>query len=702
MVKAAKATPVKNGKPQKKAPPPPKQVDESSEEDDSEPEIELEARVVPVKKATPLPKKAAAKVTVKQASEDDSEEEVVVPAKKGKPAANSKAVANNKPAAKKAAPKKAESSEEESDEDDDEESEEESEEEEAPPPPKKTPAKPAAKATPAKATPAKATPAKKAPAADDDEDEDSEDDEEDEKPVAKKAVAAKATPGKATPAKATPAKGKPAESDDEEDEDEDSEEESDEEMDVTPAPKAKGAKAVMAALVSQEKETNAQHKITTAVTEPPPKAKAEKRKKEEDKATSASKKQKVDAGDKLSLGNCANETSKYWNVTYYCTDSTHFVPSYGVAKSGGASWSYVPSCNLYQNDCKLRFSLWKLTTRVLFTERDAKTLFVKNIAWSSTVESLTEAFEGAVEVRIPLGPNGKSRGIAYVEFPSEEDAEAAMKEYQGADVDGRAVLLDYVGDKSNKAKPQGPESNTLMVRNLSFQADEDSLRSVFENAEAVRVLMDRETGKPRGMAFVDFASIDDAKAAMKAHSGAEVEGRAIRLEFSTPRGTPGPSEASSTLFVRGLGEDTSEDTLMDSFEGATAARIVTDRDSGQSKGYAYVDFSSADEAKSALNAMKGVEIDGSQIYVDFARPKGSTPGRGGGGRGGGFGGRGGGGFGGRGGGFGGRGGGGFGGGRGGGFRGGRGGGGFRGGRGGSSGRKDGIQEFKGKKMTFDN
>lgn len=45
------------------------------------------------------------------------------------------------------------------------------------------------------------------------------------------------------------------------------------------------------------------------------------------------------------------------------------------------------------------------------------------------------------------------------------------------------------------------------------------------------------------------------------------------------------TEQSKTLFVRGLSEDTTEETLRESFEGSISARIVTDRDTGSSKGW---------------------------------------------------------------------------------------------------------------------
>lgn len=44
------------------------------------------------------------------------------------------------------------------------------------------------------------------------------------------------------------------------------------------------------------------------------------------------------------------------------------------------------------------------------TERDAKTLFVKNLPFSATVDDLKEVFEDAVDVRVPAGQNGSNRG----------------------------------------------------------------------------------------------------------------------------------------------------------------------------------------------------------------------------------------------------------------------------------------------------
>jgi hypothetical protein len=148
---------------------------------------------------------------------------------------------------------------------------------------------------------------------------------------------------------------------------------------------------------------------------------------------------------------------------------------------------------------------------------------------------------------------------------------------------------------------------------------------------------------------------------------------------------------SKKLFVGGLSWNTDDEMLREAFAAhgnVTEAKVITDRDTGRSRGFGFVTFSEGSDADEAIAAMDGKALDGRNIRVNEAqdRPRGGGGGRGGfGGGGGGRGGYGGGG--GRGGGGGGYGGGGGGrggyGGGGGGGRGGYGGGG--GGRGGDYG-----------------
>jgi RNA recognition motif-containing protein len=144
------------------------------------------------------------------------------------------------------------------------------------------------------------------------------------------------------------------------------------------------------------------------------------------------------------------------------------------------------------------------------------------------------------------------------------------------------------------------------------------------------------------------------------------------------------SRMGTRLYVGNLPYDTDEDSIKAFFEGGsgrqvTQVKIVTDRDTGRPRGFAFVEVSNEDQAKTAIADLDGKELGGRRIVVNVARePQRGGGGGGGGGRGG-YGGGGGGyggGGGGRGGGGGGRGG--YGGGGGGGG-GGRGGGGYGGG-----------------------
>jgi RNA recognition motif-containing protein len=142
------------------------------------------------------------------------------------------------------------------------------------------------------------------------------------------------------------------------------------------------------------------------------------------------------------------------------------------------------------------------------------------------------------------------------------------------------------------------------------------------------------------------------------------------------------------LYVGNLAFQTSEDVIRDVFMESgevTDVKLVTDRETGRSRGFAFVTMASDEAAQKAISELDGAELDGRNLRVNEAEERRDRPGGGGGG-GRGFGGGGGGGGRGFGGGGGGGGRGGFGGGGGGGGRGGFGGGGGGGGRSGGGGR----------------
>jgi len=78
----------------------------------------------------------------------------------------------------------------------------------------------------------------------------------------------------------------------------------------------------------------------------------------------------------------------------------------------------------------------------------------------------------------------------------------------------------------------------LYVGNLPFSTTEAELRQAFEKhgqVESVAVIMDRETGRPRGFAFVEMADANGAAAAMQSLDGREFGGRALRVNEANER-----------------------------------------------------------------------------------------------------------------------------------------------------------------------
>ncbi|KAL2444868.1 Nuclear localization sequence-binding protein [Exophiala dermatitidis] len=259
--------------------------------------------------------------------------------------------------------------------------------------------------------------------------------------------------------------------------------------------------------------------------------------------------------------------------------------------------------------------------------------------------------------------------------------------------------------KSKVADVDTSKGPNLFVGNLSWNVDENWLRSEFEEfgeLSGVRLMTDRQTGRSKGFGYVEFVDAADAAKAYAAKQGAELDGRPLNVDFANARSNDNKpadnrrksygdqlGEPTDTLFLGNLSFDCTQEDVSEAFAPhgtVMGIRLPTDRETGAPKGFGYVTFGSVDEAKAALEAMQGGYIKNRPIRLDYSQPRpqnGDSPARGG------FGGRGGrGGFGGRGGrgGFGDRGG-----------RGGRGGG--RGGRGGSTNR-GGFGDFSGRKTTF--
>lgn len=81
---------------------------------------------------------------------------------------------------------------------------------------------------------------------------------------------------------------------------------------------------------------------------------------------------------------------------------------------------------------------------------------------------------------------------------------------------------------------------------------------------------------------------------------------------------------SKKLYVGNLSFSATDQSLTDTFSQfgtVESAKVIIDRDTGRSKGFAFVEMSSASEAQTSINKLNGTEVDGRALNVSEAKPQ---------------------------------------------------------------------------------
>tara|TARA_B110000090_G_scaffold57317_1_gene65364 strand:+ start:65 stop:1300 length:1236 start_codon:yes stop_codon:yes gene_type:complete len=167
-----------------------------------------------------------------------------------------------------------------------------------------------------------------------------------------------------------------------------------------------------------------------------------------------------------------------------------------------------------------------------------KTIFIGNLPFTVTEKAIINAVskvlgpDSVVNVRLALDENEKPRGFGYVELQSADDVDIALNKLKGIQVVGRKMRVDYANKdrKSSSNAVTGMDTQeesaiktkieaTLYIGNLSYDVSEEDivkfvsgLENISEESVAsVRMGTDKNTGKSKGFAHVDFYLEDDAK-----------------------------------------------------------------------------------------------------------------------------------------------------------------------------------------------
>ncbi|XP_050368139.1 multiple RNA-binding domain-containing protein 1 [Argentina anserina] len=173
---------------------------------------------------------------------------------------------------------------------------------------------------------------------------------------------------------------------------------------------------------------------------------------------------------------------------------------------------------------------------------ESRTLYVKNLNFKTTDESLKKHFEQVKEGRILSAKvkkhmkKGKnlSMGFGFVEFDSVETATEVCKGLQGTILDGHQLILQHCHAKQDdvlKKVVKDKSSTKLLVKNVAFEATRKELRQLFSTYGEIKSLrLPNRLGQHRGFAFVEFATKQEAENAIQALASTHLYGRHLVLE----------------------------------------------------------------------------------------------------------------------------------------------------------------------------
>ncbi|OAE22063.1 hypothetical protein AXG93_3719s1430 [Marchantia polymorpha subsp. ruderalis] len=303
----------------------------------------------------------------------------------------------------------------------------------------------------------------------------------------------------------------------------------------------------------------------------------------------------------------------------------------------------------------------KFRISVVVDDDIGPTLFhLVSLTFVSTINKITHA-RNDPSIGSSDPPWNQTR-MAFVEF---EDMESLYKATELNQVEKNDITLTinaagqvgggggggYGGDGGGGGRGRGDQEKTVFVKGFDKYQDEEAVRSSltehFTDCDIVniRIPTDKETGEIKGIAFVEFRDFESFNKAVELN-GVDKDGQTLTVNAAGGGGGGGVTtyggggggrnrgDSEKTVFVKGFDKSLEEDEIRTILTAhfsecdIASIRVVTDKDSGERRGFAYVEFSDMDSMSKALD-LDRKDVNGQTLVVN-------PSGQGGGGGGGGF------------------------------------------------------------------
>ncbi|XP_069505948.1 embryonic polyadenylate-binding protein-like isoform X2 [Ambystoma mexicanum] len=289
--------------------------------------------------------------------------------------------------------------------------------------------------------------------------------------------------------------------------------------------------------------------------------------------------------------------------------------------------------------------------RIMWSQRDpglrksgVGNVFIKNLDESIDNKALYDtfsAFGNILSCKVVCDENG-SRGYGFVHFETHEAANRAINTMNGMLLNDRKVFVGHFKSRREREAEYGAkvmEFTNVYIKNFGDEMDDKRLEEIFSKfgkAMSVKVMSD-ETGRSRGFGFVNYENHEEASKAVSEMNGKEINGRVVyvgraqkklerqselKRKFEVIKQERISRYQGVNLYVKNLDDGIDDDRLRREFSPygtITSAKVMTE--SGHSKGFGFVCFSSPEEATKAVTEMNGRIVSTKPLYVALAQRK---------------------------------------------------------------------------------
>lgn len=291
--------------------------------------------------------------------------------------------------------------------------------------------------------------------------------------------------------------------------------------------------------------------------------------------------------------------------------------------------------------------------RIMWSQRDPSlrrngdgNIFIKNLHPAIDNKALHDtftAFGKILSCKVATDDMGISKCFGFVHYETAEAAEAAIENVNGMLLNDREVYVGkHISKKDRESKFEEMKANftNVYAKNIDLDFSEEEFKKLFEaygKITSIYLEKDHE-GKSKGFGFVNFENHESAVKAVDELNDKEINGQKIyvgraqkkreRLEelkkqYENTRLEKLSKYQGVNLFIKNLDDTIDSEKLEEEFKpfgSITSARVMVD-ETGKSKGFGFVCFSSPEEATKAITEMNQRMIYGKPLYVALAQRK---------------------------------------------------------------------------------